>query len=163
MVIDIGKLEKGSHMNVEFCEKIQLPKAYLSKANPLIKAQLDISNVNGRYIVKGIVNTVLSLTCDKCLEAFEKNISYDINEVYERNEKTDEEIYLFEGSKVDLSDMLISNTVLNIPMKAVCKEDCKGLCYKCGQNLNVSECGCDRAYVNPYFEDINILFDDKEV
>jgi DUF177 domain-containing protein len=62
-------------------------------------------------------------------------------------ERADEE--LFDGKSIDLDPLVREQVLLALPMHAVCREDCKGLCGSCGQNLNEGECGCARAQVDP--------------
>ena len=54
--------------------------------------------------------------------------------------------------------------LMRFPMKTLCREDCKGLCLKCGKNLNEGECGCDRASLDPRMSAIRDIFNNfKEV
>ncbi len=64
-------------------------------------------------------------------------------------EDADEE--LFDGKVIDLAPILREQLLLALPMNALCREDCRGLCMKCGQNLNESQCGCDTRFVDPRF------------
>ncbi|WNG35869.1 DUF177 domain-containing protein [Archangium minus] len=59
----------------------------------------------------------------------------------------DEEV--FDGKVIDLEPIVREQVLLALPMNAVCREDCRGLCTKCGQNLNEKECGCDTKFVDP--------------
>ncbi len=56
---------------------------------------------------------------------------------------------LFDGKVINLQPIVREQVLLSLPMNAVCKEDCRGLCTKCGQNLNEKECGCDTSFVDP--------------
>ena len=62
-------------------------------------------------------------------------------------ERADEE--LFDGKVIDLEPIVREQVLLALPMNAVCREDCSGLCVKCGQNLNEKKCGCDMTFVDP--------------
>ncbi|MFN0063327.1 MAG: YceD family protein [Myxococcaceae bacterium] len=55
----------------------------------------------------------------------------------------------FDGKQVDLAPLLREQILLALPMRAVCQEDCRGLCSRCGKNLNEAECGCDRKTLDP--------------
>jgi uncharacterized protein len=59
----------------------------------------------------------------------------------------DEETY--EGKEIDLASAVREQILLQIPAPPLCAEDCKGLCPKCGKDLNEGECGCDRAVMDP--------------
>ena len=62
-------------------------------------------------------------------------------------ERADEE--LFDGKTIDLDPLVREQVLLALPMHAVCREDCKGLCGTCGQNLNEGQCGCATTQVDP--------------
>jgi len=58
-------------------------------------------------------------------------------------------VYLpMDADKIDLTAELRDYAVLSIPMKNLCKEDCLGLCYKCGKNLNEGECDCEKTNID---------------
>jgi uncharacterized protein len=60
---------------------------------------------------------------------------------------TDEQV--FDGKTIDLDPILREQVLLALPMNAVCREDCQGLCSQCGQNLNEKKCGCEPKVVDP--------------
>ena len=68
------------------------------------------------------------------------------------NSKTDEEVditYLpHDADKIDISKDVRDYLILSVPMKRLCKEDCKGLCYKCGKDLNEGKCDCTELEVD---------------
>ena len=68
---------------------------------------------------------------------------------------------LSEGDTVDLTDLLIKDIISSLPIQALCSEDCKGLCQKCGVNLNRETCDCDKEQVDIRFAALKDLF--KEV
>ena len=62
-------------------------------------------------------------------------------------EDADEEV--FDGKTIDLDPIVREQVLLALPMNAVCREDCKGLCAQCGQNLNEKQCGCETKVIDP--------------
>ena len=60
---------------------------------------------------------------------------------------------------LDLDETVISDVLLSLPQKNLCKEDCKGLCSQCGHNLNEGECDCDKKQVDPRLEILKQLMD----
>jgi uncharacterized protein len=62
-------------------------------------------------------------------------------------EDADEEV--FDGKTIDLDPIVREQVLLALPMNAVCREDCKGLCAQCGQNLNEKQCGCEQKVIDP--------------
>ncbi|MCD7905534.1 MAG: DUF177 domain-containing protein [Clostridiales bacterium] len=63
---------------------------------------------------------------------------------------------------MDLEPLVYAELLLNFPMKNLCREDCKGLCIKCGHNLNEGDCGCDRFIGNPEFEKLKFLLNNND-
>ena len=65
------------------------------------------------------------------------------------NEEGSDDIYVVEGETFDLDEIIREELILNMDMTVLCSEDCKGLCPRCGKNLNEGDCGCDRTEVDP--------------
>ena len=58
-------------------------------------------------------------------------------------------ILLVPDMKLDLDDFLYTEVIVNLPLKHLCSEDCKGLCAKCGKDLNEGDCGCPKKEIDP--------------
>lgn len=65
------------------------------------------------------------------------------------NEEGSDDIYVVEGETFDLDGIIREELILNMDMTVLCSEDCKGLCPRCGKNLNEGDCGCGRTEVDP--------------
>lgn len=61
--------------------------------------------------------------------------------------------------KLDLSELVTADILLSLPSKYLCKGDCQGLCQKCGHNLNLGECECDKREIDPRLEALKQLLD----
>jgi len=105
---------------------------------------------------------ILDIPCDRCLEPvptridFEINTAVDTKKLAEDGEEREEKDYI-DGYNLDVDRLVFDEILLSMPGKTLCKEDCKGLCLKCGANLNIAECGCDRSVTDPrmsVFKDI---------
>ncbi len=78
--------------------------------------------------------------CDRCAREFQRDVEFPISAVLvteladEENE--DEWVFQLEGDSADLDDIVTTAFVLNMDSKLLCKPDCKGLCCRCGANLN---------------------------
>jgi uncharacterized protein len=62
-----------------------------------------------------------------------------------------DELYYYQGEQLDLTPMLREQIILAAPMQPLCKEDCAGLCPRCGQNLNDRRCTCEPEPMNSPF------------
>ena len=61
--------------------------------------------------------------------------------------------------KLELDDIVISDILLSLPQKNLCKDDCKGLCQICGKNLNEGDCSCDKREIDPRLEMLKQFMD----
>ena len=113
-------------------------------------------------IVSGRLDTDMRVRCARCLESFMCEIGFHFAEYYKK--QPDEGEYAYSGETIDLSQMLEDNVVINLPTRFLCKSDCKGLCSRCGNNLNESACGCPpQAELSGPFAGLAGLHDHEEV
>jgi uncharacterized protein len=96
--------------------------------------------VNARFSTE----FTLRLVCDRCLKEFERNYSFDFEHtiVKSLNNSDNDEYIVADGDCVDFGEVALSDILLELPAKILCRDDCKGLCMVCGQDLNESECDC---------------------
>jgi uncharacterized protein len=103
--------------------------------------------------VKGQVATRLELSCARCLEPVEQDVKREFDLLYRplgadagRDEMSitdaEAEISYYEGEGIQLEDVVREQLLLAVPLKVTCRENCKGLCPHCGQNLNEGQCDC---------------------
>lgn len=118
-----------------------------------LKKGNDFVEVNGRIELEYLVS------CHLCGIEFMRNDSMEIIEVY-RREPTEEE-YLLVGDEIVFDDMIYDNLRLNLPVRFLCKEDCKGVCTKCGKNLNDGECECVPEEKSSPFDILKNKFDGR--
>jgi len=97
------------------------------------------------------IATKMETTCSRCLQTFtyEYNTSINTELVQEKNIKdvndvdSDDDILIYKEDIIDLAKIIEENIIINIPMKLLCSESCKGLCLKCGKDLNTHNCNCE--------------------
>lgn len=106
--------------------------------------------------VQGRVATLVSLACSRCLAEYETELVTTFTVFYSKSSKMplEEEVALaeedlvsasYDGEYIDFTNEIEEQVLLEIPYKPLCREDCKGLCVKCGADLNAGDCGCDRS------------------
>jgi len=83
------------------------------------------------------------LECVRCLTAFDQTLNWELSELYafDKRSVTDSGLILPEDAHIDLAPLVREYALLEIPIKPICRPDCKGLCTECGQNLNEKDCG----------------------
>lgn len=113
--------------------------------------------------LNGTASCALSALCGRCLAPVEKEISAELElPVLREASETETEHILCEGDKIDLQSPAEETLLMAFPFRLLCKEDCKGLCPKCGKDLNEGPCSCKReidprlAGLANYFENENI-------
>ena len=100
------------------------------------------------YRAEGTVATDKTFVCSRCLEQATRHEIYSFAEEF-AHDGQDSAAYTFDGTEINL-DRLVSDTViLAQPIANVCSDECKGLCPKCGQNLNIATCSCDDENIDP--------------
>jgi uncharacterized protein len=104
-------------------------------------------------LMSGKVTTILHGPCDRCARDVDKPVEFPLHAILAdqlANDDGEEDPWLFltEGDCADLDDIVTTTFVLSMDSKFLCQEDCKGLCCRCGKNLNDGPCDC-RAEADP--------------
>lgn len=108
--------------------------------------------VEDRIELDGVIHASLKSSCVRCLSEAVLQLRVPFTEKYLREPDEEEpDAFLYEASAVDLDQMVLGNLVMNLPVQILCKEDCKGLCPKCGKNLNEGPCDCDSEPLHSAF------------
>lgn len=96
------------------------------------------------------ISTLLSAACDRCGREFDlpKETKYFCILTEELHNDEDDDLVLLEDGAVDLSELARAALILDMDTRTLCKEDCKGLCPRCGADLNLGPCSC-RKEVDP--------------
>lgn len=166
-------------MRLNLCEIIEMPGSSLPFSCELdtdrLSDQAIISFVSAPFATGIIRNSagVLTLTgtikadmvciCDRCSVEFrcERDIPLDVRLAADLSDEDDPDVFPLEGNWLDLSDVLETCFILNSDTKFLCKEDCAGLCSKCGKNLNDGPCGCKKE-IDPRLAVLGQLLDKKD-
>jgi uncharacterized protein len=116
--------------------------------------------LEGQIRITGDLHTRVEMVCARCLEPVTEDVAREFDLFYrpiasmtreeeERLKLDDTEIAFFEGEGLFLTDVLAEQVLLALPMKAICRSDCRGLCAQCGVNLNNEECRCEVHVADP--------------
>ncbi|AQS09303.1 hypothetical protein CLOBY_14300 [Clostridium saccharobutylicum] len=115
-------------------------------------------------ILNAKIKTNLEMICSRCLDTFIYPIDIDIEERFTTNsDSKDDEAIVVMDDVLDITEIVETSIISTLPIKRVCKDDCKGLCQECGCNLNYETCSCHKEDVDIRFEALRGLFDNKEV
>ena len=116
--------------------------------------------IEGQIRITGEIETKVEMVCARCLEPVVDEVHRSFDLFYsplphgERPEEAqlkegDAEIGFFQGEGLFLADVLREQVLLALPMKVICRSDCRGLCPNCGANLNHEECRCETHSTDP--------------
>ncbi len=127
-----------------------------------VLAEGTVRNTAGVLVMTGMVRTCIHGVCDRCATDFDRDVEIPIDVVLVRElaneENEDEWVFPLEGDSADLEDIVRTVFVLNVDSKLLCKPECKGLCCRCGKNLNDGPCGCQKE-LDPRFAALRQLLD----
>ena len=152
---------EGKRISVDTTLQLSLHPEDNFRLTEPVRVTGQMVNIGGSLELEAEGRANLCLTCDRCAEPFEAEIPFRIQERFKKEDNTDEEgnpdITILEGTTIDLAELAYDALVLSIPTKVLCKEDCKGICPACGQNLNQGTCGCDDRPTDPRFDVLDQL------
>ncbi|TXK77486.1 DUF177 domain-containing protein [Paenibacillus sp. N3.4] len=119
-----------------------------------VHVDLHAEHEAGAVKVNGSLTLDLELICSRCLSHTNQTIELPFKEVFmqkpeENVEEIDEDIHLVVGDKVDLEPYVEEIVVVGLPYIPLCDEACKGLCPVCGENRNLTDCGCKLDKIDP--------------
>ena len=124
--------------DVEFCGRYPVTEA--------VAVEGEVRNTAGILDLDLVTHTVLDAECDRCGKEFrqEKEIPYSCVLAEEIQNEENDEIVLLEDGQVDVGDLARTAFILGMDTKTLCSEDCKGLCHRCGADLNLGPCSCKK-------------------
>ena len=131
-----------------------------------------VNEENRRLYVHAEGELQVAIPCDRCLRTTRVPFSLVIDRILHLSdgmivipeEESDTLAYPADGHSIDCDILVFDEILVNWPAKVLCRDDCKGLCPVCGQNLNDKDCGHDRFVPDPRMAGIQDLFQNfKEV
>ncbi len=115
---------------------------------------------DGKVHIDAAIFADISLICTRCLEPVAQHLGFRFDDVFvdseQESRREEAELALEEldealviGGEIDLAEVVREQILLALPEQVFCKDDCKGLCPKCGGNRNLIDCSCDREEIDP--------------
>ena len=165
MLLGLSKIIDCPGASVPFSTSVDLSDLCFGVSYPVsepVKAEGMVRNTAGVLVMTGSITTCIHGTCDRCASEFDREINLPINVVLvtemANEENEDEWVFPLEGDSADLEDIVRTVFVLNMDSKLLCKPDCKGLCCRCGKNLNEGPCSCQKE-LDPRFAALRQLLE----
>lgn len=131
---------------------------------------LTLTNLGiNKAAVRGRMELTLAMNCDRCLKTVLQKITLDFTrqvcgpDEYEGDTEEDDQNFM-DGYQLNVDDLIKNECFMNLPVKVLCKPDCKGICLMCGKDLNTGKCDCNTFVPDPRMARIKDIFDaNKEV
>ena len=165
MKLGLSKIIETPGASIPFSTSVDLSDLCYGVSYPVsepVVAEGLVRNTAGVLMMTGSIRTTIHGICDRCAAEFDRDIDFPIDVVlvteFANEENEDEWVFPLEGDSADLDDIVRTVFVLNLDSKLLCKEDCKGLCYRCGTNLNEGPCNCQKE-LDPRFAALKQLLE----
>lgn len=167
MNIDVSGLLNGGSKPIKFSYTLNLEDLVYSTYNPVKKG----AKIKGSVYEKaGVVYLDADISfkffgfCDRCAEEIVKDMGFKLSKILVSKLANDadadfDDYVVVSNGVLELDDLVTEEIQLFLPSKMLCKSDCKGLCYKCGKNLNFGDCDCKKD-VDPRMEALLQLLDE---
>ena len=157
MLLDLSKIIDCPGASASFSTSVDLSDLQYGESYPVsepVLASGKVRNTAGVLVMTGTIQTTIHGVCDRCASDFDEDVELPIDVVLvtelSNEENEDEWVFPLEGDSADLEDIVRTVFVLNMDSKLLCKPDCKGLCCRCGKNLNDGPCSCQKE-LDPRF------------
>jgi uncharacterized protein len=148
MKIKISNLSEGTH-KFRFLEPVNT----VGLGSPFegdVEVDAELKKTHDQLILDSAISVNASFECDRCTAPVKRLLHADYKMVYLSGmepveSESDNIIYLpSEADVIDISNDVRDFSILAVPMKSLCRDDCRGLCSKCGKNLNDGDCQCSK-------------------
>lgn len=161
IVLDLTENLANEGRSIDFFAECQLgndllpyPNATLSKVQVDLVVVFEKPNIN----ISGDIICYIDGFCDRCLASVCRPIKLRFDQIFYKDISDEEDSYIYTDSKLDITKAISDEIVLSLPCSWLCNEDCKGLCPKCGTDLNERQCDCDTSRENAFSVLKNLKF-----
>ena len=165
MLLGLSKIIDCPGASVPFSVSVDLSDLLYGESYPVsepVLAEGTVRNTAGVLVMTGSLHTTIHGVCDRCAADFDRYVEFPLDVVLvtelTNEENEDEWVFPLEGNSADLEDIIRTVFVLNLDSKLLCKPDCKGMCCRCGKNLNDGPCGCQKE-LDPRFAALRQLLE----
>ncbi|MDR2736280.1 MAG: DUF177 domain-containing protein [Gracilibacteraceae bacterium] len=164
MLINLAELKRTTDkaQTYQFCEPCQplTMGADLLTIEDGLNVCLNIALVDNTFIVKGTIQTQIKVACARCLEDFIDSVHVAFEDEWFSADDLPEhlhgipdtypdDIYCLKQEEPDITERIMEHFIVNLPMRFICSDNCRGLCPQCGNNLNNSPCACQHQAIDP--------------
>lgn len=149
MLLGIAKLIGCPGGQLPFSFELDFSDMVFGNTQPVsepVRAFGKVVNTAGVLLLDGTIEADIHGVCDRCTKEFDRKIEIPVHAVLETDPDSldSDDLWTFpvEGDSVDLEEIIRTAFVLEMDSKLLCSPDCKGICFRCGTDLNLAECKC---------------------
>ena len=162
MVIDLKSVFEISGSCEKFSCELSPEELALPEDRELEKAveiEGRVTNTAGIVEIEYVADFCLKYHCDRCLKEGKKKFSFSFRHTLtmELNDENDDGYIVVGNGMLDVTELSAEDIILEIPVLLLCKSGCKGLCQKCGADLNEGDCGCAVREIDPRLQKLKDL------
>lgn len=162
-MLDVSGLLRGDTRELVINESVEIEDDFdiTFLESPRIEGKA--VNMSGYIELSARLTVRYNTACSRCLKELERELVLDLQyPIAESLENMENDEYIIpENGLINLSEFVRENIILNLPISHICSEDCKGLCSKCGADLNLGDCGCVRVEKDPRWSALEHFFDEE--
>jgi uncharacterized protein len=161
MIVDVASL-KDAQTSFDFSilpDEIDL-QSETAKLKDIVQVEGRLKKGIAQTDVQGKISTRIETECNRCLQGVDIFLEFPFDAIFVTAENytqekeaelraDDLEVSVFEGDRIDLTELVREQILLNLPTQVFCREDCQGLCQKCGASLNLIDCNCEETEIDP--------------
>ncbi|MBO5981396.1 MAG: DUF177 domain-containing protein, partial [Clostridia bacterium] len=138
MKINILPLLRGEKDNITFCFTDDMRGFSADITEGSYKAEGKVKNFSGYMLLEGEIKAEFFATCGRCSKGTKQILKARVSRPVAQTltQEDDDYIIALENGELDIREAVEEAVFMEIPVRFLCKEDCKGLCPKCGADLN---------------------------
>ena len=166
MILDVSSILKETGGKIDISAELDFADVDFLGESFHFTSPLTISGKiynNGKSLRLTLdVSGRMQVHCARCMKDFETDVNFEVLEDFMQEDgenAEDEDIILFAGTEIELMEVVSNSFFMNVSGKYLCSEDCKGLCPKCGKDLNEGNCGCDDDDIDPRWAGLKAIMD----
>ena len=165
MLLDLRQIFEVPGERAELDCSVMLEGIEIGLTNPFetpVAVKGKVENRLGVVTISYTAEYRMHYLCDRCLSDEYRDNKMSFEHILLNDPNTagaSDDYILIEGNSLDLDELVVSDILLELPTKLLCKDDCKGLCVGCGKNLNHGDCECEKKTVDPRLEILRQLLD----
>ncbi len=131
---------------------------------PLL-GEFDAVRTSEGILIRGTFTSYMTATCGRCLAEYTQELTAEVSEIfyYPVFVAPPGGLVIHGDGNADLGPLVREVSLLAMPMKPLCREDCLGLCPECGQNLNEGSCACVKDDIDPRLSALRVLLEQHQL